>query len=95
MTDPSPQKGEAGGECGRLLCRCKPARYYSFERGDYLCEGCAADENRRSWLNRPDGTPDCALVEVSKAPDREQQDETARAIFKQLHERMGGWQRYI
>jgi hypothetical protein len=62
MTDPAPQKGEAGGECGRLLCRCNPTIYYSFDRGDWLCEGCGLDQNSRSWLNRPDGTPDCSLT---------------------------------
>jgi hypothetical protein len=96
MPDPSPQKGHAGGECGRLLCRCKPACYYSFERGDYLCDGCAADENRRSWLNRPDGTPACALTEEApKADDRERQIEAALAVFDLLHERMSGWRRFM
>lgn len=62
-------KGELAGVCARFLCRCKPARWHDAEetkaagRDVYVCDGCAADANGRSWLNRNDGSPCCHLVE--------------------------------
>ena len=58
MTD-EPVKGSPGGECGALLCRCKPAFFYHAQLECAVCEGCASDANRRSWLNRSDGSPCC------------------------------------
>jgi hypothetical protein len=63
------EKGKQGGSCGRLLCSCHPANWHSAAEGCWVCEGCAADENRREWRNRPDGSPCCRMDVTELLPD--------------------------
>ena len=39
-------KGQPGGECGRLLCKCHPATWYDAINEMNVCQGCAGDINR-------------------------------------------------
>jgi hypothetical protein len=89
MTEPTAQKGENGGECGRLLCCCSPARWFHSIEKRFVCEGCAYEENLRSWRNQWDGSPCCHVAtEAARLTDREQQIEAASAVFQALHARM-------
>lgn len=61
-------KGKIGRECGRYLCQCSPARWRDGLSGEYVCEGCALEENAREWRNRPDGSPRCIRDEIEPEP---------------------------
>jgi len=39
-------KGQPGGECGRLLCKCRPAFWRDAINETHICVGCAGDINR-------------------------------------------------
>jgi hypothetical protein len=42
----NPVKGQPGGECGRLLCKCHPAMWHDSINEMSVCAGCANDINR-------------------------------------------------
>jgi len=55
-------KGSAHlGTCGHPTCTVQPATHWCHW-GYYVCVGCAEDENRRTWRNRPDGEPCCTPI---------------------------------
>jgi len=39
-------KGQPGGECGRLLCKCRPATWRDAINETNICQGCASDINQ-------------------------------------------------
>jgi hypothetical protein len=58
----APLKGAVHlGTCGYPTCTVQPATHWCHW-GYYVCAGCAEDENRRTWRNRPDGEPCCTPI---------------------------------
>src|SRR3954462_10856805 len=66
------------GTCGHPTCTVQTATYWCHF-GYYVCLGCAEDENRRTWRNRPDGEPFCTPIpHHSPAPSQSHPRQTLR-----------------
>lgn len=64
---PPPGRGEKGGRCAQPTCSFGPASFKDKWTGEFLCQACAEDRNRRARsLHGPNVEPYCTEV-VDKA----------------------------